>query len=293
MEQKSLLLIDGFNLLSRGYFATSFGKSDDELQKNSKGQYVNGLRVFFQKLFNLISEHDISHVAVAWDVKRDETKRSQMHEFYKAQRNDLPEPLIEQYHTCTEVLEQMGISQITVPSYEADDVIGALATRWSNEYEAPCYIYSNDKDLYQLLNEHVSQILSIKKQETVYTINHFEDEFGIAAHQWVDVKALLGDKSDNIPGCPGVGEKSALPLIQQYGSVEDLYEQIEELDQKFNRYKKKLINGKETSFISKQLAQIICEIDEIEQLLFDELAFHFNEDKVRQGLNEIELKIRL
>ncbi|WP_096188781.1 5'-3' exonuclease [Evansella halocellulosilytica] len=293
MERQTLLLIDGFNLLSRGYFATSYGKNDDDLQKNSDGKYINGLRVFFQKLFNLISEHEATHVAVAWDVKRNETKRSQMHEFYKAQRNDLPEPLIEQYHTCTEVLDKVGITQLTVPSYEADDVIGAISSKWCNEMTGACYIYSNDKDLFQLLKPNVSQILSLKKQETVYTIDHFKEEYGINANQWIDVKALLGDRSDNIPGCPGVGEKSALPLIQQYGSIERVFEQIEELDQKYSRYKKKLNDGKESTFISKELAKIICEIEEIEQLLFDELHFHNDESIIRQGLNDIQLNIRL
>ncbi|RNA69297.1 5'-3' exonuclease [Alteribacter keqinensis] len=292
MPQKTLLLIDGFNLLSRGYFATSYGRSEEQL-KNSQGVYTNALRVFFQKLFNLIEEHGITHTAVAWDVKRDETTRSQAHEFYKSQRTDLPEPLIEQYETLTHMLEGMGIAQLTVPAYEADDVIGTLAVKWAEEEEGHCFIYSNDRDLFQLLGPTVSQIINRKKEEIVYTHALFEEEFGIQSSQWVDVKALLGDRSDNIPGCPGIGEKSALPLIQEYGSIDAVYEKIEELDKKYNRYKKKLAAGKETTYVSKELSQIICEIEALEDFLFDELELSLSKEKILSELNDKEVRIRL
>ncbi|WP_026689638.1 5'-3' exonuclease [Alteribacter aurantiacus] len=292
MSHKTLLLIDGFNLLSRGYFATSYGRTEEQL-KNSQGVYTNALRVFFQKLFNLIDEHGITHAAVAWDVKRDETTRSQTHQFYKSQRTDLPEPLIEQYETLTHMLEEMGISQLTVPSYEADDVIGTLATKWANESDGHCYIYSNDKDLFQLLGPNVSQIINRKKEEIVYTNNLFEEEFGIKSAQWVDVKALLGDRSDNIPGCPGIGEKSALPLIQEYGSIDKVYEKIEELDKKYNRYKKKLVEGKDTTYVSKELSQIICNIELLESFLFDELKLDLTKETILSELNQKEVRIRL
>ncbi|WP_096435018.1 5'-3' exonuclease [Alteribacter populi] len=292
MTQKTLLLIDGFNLLSRGYFATSYGRSDEQL-RNSQGVYTNALRVFFQKLFNLVSQHNVTHLAVAWDVKRDETTRSLEHDFYKSQRNDLPEPLIEQYETLTNMLDKMDIAQITVPAYEADDVIGTLATKWSSEGEGSCLIYSNDRDLFQLLSPSVSQIINRRKEEFVYTHGHFEEEFGIQSNQWVDVKALLGDRSDNIPGCPGIGEKSALPLIQEYGSIDTVYEKIEDLDKKYNRYKKKLIAGKETTYISKELSQIICEIEALEDFLFDELQLNLSEQKILKSLNDMEVRVKL
>lgn len=292
MQQQTLLLIDGFNLLSRGHFATSYGREDHQL-KNSQGIYTNALRVFFQKLVNLIAEYDVSHLAIAWDVKREELKRRMMFPDYKATRSELPSPLLEQYETCKTILDNIGIQQISIPAFEADDVIGSLSTKWNTHANGNCYIYSNDRDLFQLLNDNVSQIIASKKGEFVYSLTDFEAEYGITSRQWVDVKALLGDTSDNIPGCPGVGEKSALPLIQQYGSIESIYEQIEELDKKFNRYKKKLIEGKDYTFISKQLSEIICDLEELEDILFEELELSLNHDQLTEQFMELELKIKL
>ncbi|WP_078554002.1 5'-3' exonuclease [Bacillus alkalicellulosilyticus] len=293
MEKQSLLLIDGFNLLSRGYFATAYGKSEEELTKNSQGQYTNALRVFFQKLFNLIGEHGITHVAVAWDVKREETERRIKYDFYKATRGELPDPLIQQYETCTAILEELGIYQLVTPPYEADDAIGTVATLWTKQQDRSCYIYSNDRDLLQLLSDQTSQIIASKKGETIYSLAHFKEDYAIDPMQWVDVKALLGDKSDNIPGCPGVGEKSALPLIQQYGTIEKLYEELEALDPKYNRYKKKLEAGRETAMISKELAKIVCDIPDLHELSFDTFCYQPEHPVAQDVFSKTELKIKL
>lgn len=292
MEKEKLLLVDGFNLLSRGYFATAYNKSEEELTKTSDGIYTNALRVFFQKLFNLIDQHGISHLAIAWDVKREETSRRVKYDFYKASRNALPEPLIEQYETLTRVLDTIGITQLVVPPYEADDVIGTLSTKWSNDTDNHCLIYSNDKDLLQLLDKQTTQIIAQKRQETLYTIDHFQTEYGIDSSQWIDVKALLGDASDNIPGCPGVGAKSALPLIQQYLNVEQLFEQLDGLDPKFNRYKKKLAEGKDSVFISKELATIERDITLFDTFDFNELKLKVEHHLVEEAMKGLELRIK-
>ncbi|MFE4039634.1 5'-3' exonuclease H3TH domain-containing protein [Priestia sp. YIM B13489] len=293
MKIQKLLLIDGFNLLSRGYFATAYGKSEEQLIRSSKGVYTNALRIFFQKTFNLIAKHDITHLAVAWDVKRNETARKLKYDFYKSTRSELPEPLIQQYEICTEILSNIGIQQVSIPSYEADDVIGTLSKMWCSSSYGECLIYSNDKDLLQLLSENTSQIIASKKNgETVYSLRHFEDEYGITSRQWIDVKALLGDTSDNIPGCPGVGEKSAIPLVQQYGSLEKIYEQIEELDKKFNRYKKKLIAGKDSAYISKELSAIVCDIAELHEFPFTKLLLNISKETLFKELNELEIRIK-
>ncbi|WP_275421418.1 5'-3' exonuclease [Fervidibacillus halotolerans] len=293
MTEKTLLLIDGFNLLSRGYFATAYGKSEEQLSRNMDGEYINGLRVFFQKMVNLISEHHVTHLAVAWDVKRNESIRSQTYDFYKASRVDLPKPLIRQYEMGKVILDQIGINQITVFPYEADDIIGTMSKKWSDEKQGTCFIYSNDRDLFQLLSEKTAQIISKREGDVIYTIDTFMKDHSIHPSQWVDVKALLGDKSDNIPGCPGVGEKSALPLIQQYGSLEKLYEQIDQLDSKFNRYKKKLMAGKESVFISKELSKIICNIPELNDFSFHETELNFSKEKIRNIFNDFGLKIKV
>ncbi|MFC3882206.1 5'-3' exonuclease H3TH domain-containing protein [Bacillus songklensis] len=293
MHNQTLLLIDGFNLLSRGYFATSYGRTEEELQKNSKGVYTNALTIFFQKMLNLVNEYQVTHLAVAWDVKREETKRRIDYDFYKATRSELPAPLIQQYEICKNVLDNINIEQLITPPYEADDAIGTVSSKWSSETNGHCYIYSNDRDLFQLLNENVSQVIAGKKGDIVYTINHFREDYSIEPNKWVDVKALLGDKSDNIPGCPGIGEKSALPLIQHYGSLERVYDHVEELDKKFNRCKKKLVEGKETAFISKQLAQIICDIPSLKEINFDKLKLNVLNEKFLSELEDLELRIRM
>lgn len=293
MKKDALLLIDGFNLLSRGYFATAYNRSEDQLPKSKDGLYTNGIMVFFQKLFKLIRDHEITHLGIAWDVKREELGRRQKYAFYKANRGELPFPLIQQYETLKEVLENIGVTQLVMPPHEADDIIGTISRKWSEEIKSKCFIYSNDKDLFQLLNEHTSQIISAKKNEIVYTVENFKEDYEISSKQWVDVKALLGDPSDNIPGCPGVGEKSALPLIKEYESIERLYEEIETLDKKFNRYKKKLIEGKELAFMSKELAKIYCNIEGLNKYNFDKLKLDINEDRLEKSLEELDLKMNV
>lgn len=292
MKKQTLLLIDGFNLLSRGYFATSYGKELEQLTKSSKGVYTNALKIFFQKIFTLISQYEVTHLAVVWDVKKNETTRRLKHDFYKATRSDLPEALIQQFEVCKAVLDRIGIQQVSVPSYEADDVIGTLAKQWCSNEHGHCYIYSNDKDLYQLLSQNISQLIGSKKGDIVYSLNHFQDDYHITSEQWIDVKALLGDKSDNIPGCPGVGEKSALPLIQLYGSVENIFGQIDALDPKFNRYKKKLMDGQNMTLISKELSVIICDIHELNEFLFDDLQVRIEKSNLIAELHELELTIK-
>ena len=292
-NKQTLLLIDGFNLLSRGYFATAYGKTEDQLYRNKNGVYTNALRVFFQKMFSLIKTHQVTHLGVAWDVKREESSRRQKFDFYKATRGELPAPLIMQYETLRSSLDRIGVTQLSVPSYEADDVIGAISTMWSTTKMGECLIYSNDRDLFQLLNECTSQVIASKTGDRIYTIDHFREDYGIESSQWVDVKALLGDTSDNIPGCPGIGEKTALPLIQHYQTLEGIYEQLEILDPKFNRCKKKLMAGQESAFISKELAQIICEIEAFEDWTHDHLLYEIDYDILADELEELELKIRV
>jgi len=291
---EKLLLIDGFNLLSRCYFATSYGREEADLPRNSKGLFTNAVRVVVQKMNNLIKQYEPTHVVVAWDVKRNETKRKQAYSFYKETRNELPASLIQQYETLRAFFEAVGIPQLSVELYEADDVIGAFSLKWTKEKQSPAYIYSNDRDLFQLLNEHVSQIVAKPKiGDVVYTAMDFTTDYGISPSQWVDVKALLGDKSDNIPGVPGVGEKAALPLIQQYGSIEGIYAQVEDLDATFNRYKKKLKSGQELAELSLELVKIDTDIEVVNQIEWITVKFERNLALWEEELTPLELNIML
>ncbi|WP_147802194.1 5'-3' exonuclease [Alkalicoccus halolimnae] len=261
------VLIDGFNLLSRAYFATAYGKEAEQLPKNEEGRYINALRVFFAKLTQLENRLGATHMSVAWDGKRADTKRNQDHSFYKAQREDLPAPLIDQYELAVEILHKLKIHQLQVTGYEADDIIGTFTKHYD---KGRTYIYSNDRDLFQLLSPNTDQLFMKKKQELHYTLADFEKDYEITPDQWIDVKALLGDPSDNIPGCPGVGEKSALPLIKQYGSVEELYAKLAYLDPLFKRYKKKLEEGEASVKVSKELVTIEKDIKEVMEVSADD-----------------------
>lgn len=289
--RNKLLIIDGFNLLSRGYFATAYNRSIEQLTQTRTGTYTNALRVFFQKTFNIIEAENITHIAVAWDVKREETDRRKKYDFYKASRNELPEPLIQQYETLSNALSNMGISQFTIPPYEADDVIGSLAHTWSVKTEDDCLIYSNDKDLLQLLNAKTSQMIAQKNGEIVYTVNDFRTDYEIDPSQWIDVKALLGDSSDNISGVPGVGAKSALPLIKEYDSIENLYGRLPDIDPRFNRYIKKLIVGEELAKVSKELVTIECNIPYFSTCDLSDLKLSLDLDTVSAIMNELELRV--
>lgn len=293
INKEKLLVIDGFNLLSRGYFATAYNRTEDQLPRNSKGLYTNGVRVFLQKLFNLIEEHDTTHLVVAWDVKREETERRIKYDFYKASRSELAPALIQQHETLKQVLDDLRITQYTMPPHEADDIIGSVTKRWSSEIKTDCLIYSNDKDFYQLLNEHTSQIFNQKKVEIKYTIDDFRAEFGIEPIQWIDVKALLGDTSDNVPGVPGVGAKSALPLIQMYESVENLYQQLPNIDAKFKRYIRKLTDAEELAVVSKELVTINQELDYFKMVDVNEFSYQPDYAHILDVLNEVEIQIRL
>ncbi|MFC0188735.1 5'-3' exonuclease H3TH domain-containing protein [Fictibacillus aquaticus] len=292
-NNEKVLLIDGFNLLSRCYFATAYGKEMHELPRNSKGLFINAVRATIQKLGALIRQHEPTHMAVAWDVKRDETLRRETFPDYKGTRGELPEPLIQQYETLVALFGQLGIPQYSVPRYEADDIIGTLVHRWRTEKDGECIIYSNDRDLLQLLCEKTSQLITSKKEEVKYTLLHFQEEFGITPVQWIDVKALLGDKSDNIPGVAGVGEKAALPLIKLYGSVESVYENMEALDPAFKRYLKKLDAGREMALLSKNLCTIFTDVPTVLDMDLDTCRWKLDKDMMKSALLELDINIRV
>ena len=144
-----------------------------------------------------------------------------------------------------------------------------------------------------MLSDTTSQIIASKQGEYVYDIAQFNEEYGIEAAQWVDVKALLGDSSDNIPGCPGIGPKSALPLIQHYGSIEHLYGNLDDLDEKFNRHKKKLVAGKESTLISRRLSEINCCISELADIEEEKLRLNIDRIALMKQATELEVRLKL
>lgn len=238
-----MILVDGFNLLSRYYFATERRRaSDPEVT-------VKGL---LRKVDSWVN--DFSHIAFFWDGPRESTHRYAMYPDYKATRTGLPEPLFEDYVKLRAALKERGILQSERTGYEADDLMGAVATAFPGE----AYLYSSDRDLLQLLSPSVFQILPKKGEEQLIHEALFESTYGVRPGQFVDVKALQGDASDNIPGVRGIGPKTATLLIQHYDTVETLFDHVQNdtLLDAHRKFAKKLDGNEEVAFLSKQLSRI-------------------------------------
>ena len=242
-SMEKLILIDGNSLLNRAFYATPVFTTKD-------GTPTNAVFGFIKLLLKIVSDKKPTHVAVAFDVHAP-TFRHKEYDAYKAGRKPMPEELAVQMPILKEVLSTMRICICEMAGYEADDIIGTLAKR----FQIPTYIYTGDRDSYQLVDETttvcytkrgVSELLEL-------TSDNFKDEIGLVPSQIIDLKALMGDKSDNIPGVAGVGEKSAYSLLYDYFDLDGVYMHIDEIK---GALQKKLIEHKETAYFSKQLATI-------------------------------------
>lgn len=249
---KKIILVDGNNLLFRSYYATAY---TGNIMKNSKGLYTNALYGFVSMMNKIIDEEDPQYIAVAFDIGKN--FRKDLYEEYKDGRNATPIELKMQMPIARDILKAMGIKYYEVENYEADDIIGTLSKRALNDPEFDALVVSSDKDLLQLINEQVEVKLLKSKDYIRYNLQTFEADYGFKPIRIIDLKALMGDASDNIPGVKGVGEKTAIKLIQEYDTIENLYENIDKINGKL---KEKLIDGKESAFFSKKIATIYLEV---------------------------------
>jgi len=238
-----LYLIDGYSNIFRAYYAIR------ELS-NSKGEPTNAVFGFLNMLRKLLREEAPEHVGVAFDVSSDTVRRDQ-YEDYKANRAPMPEDLRPQIPWIRKVLDGFKIPILELPKYEADDVLGTLAKKASSEgYEV--VILSPDKDLMQLVDEHV--YVYHTRREKLYDRGAVEEEWGVPPERLVDVLALMGDSSDNVPGVPGIGRKGAEKLVREIGPVEELLERAEEVSRK--SYREGLQEHREQALQSKELVTI-------------------------------------
>jgi DNA polymerase-1 len=249
---KRLYLIDGMAILFRGYyalFATSL--------TSKHGEPTGGTFAFCSALVRLLEQHKPDLIAVAWDSKEPTFRHEQFTE-YKANRAAFPEELVPQLKRVKEIVKMYHIPCLEVPGYEADDIIGTMACRAANEgYEVYCV--TPDKDFFQLVSDKVFVYRPSKPgaDAEVIDIEGVKRKFGVSPAQVIDVLALIGDTSDNVPGVKGIGEKTAIPLIQQYGTLDNLYEHLDEIPKA--GVKKKLMEEREMAFLSKELVTIHCE----------------------------------
>lgn len=250
-DKKKLLLIDGHSVAFRAFYGLH---SQLERMKNRNGLHTNALYGFHNMLEVIVEKEQPTHAMVAFDAGKT-TFRHEFFEEYKGGRSKMPSEFAEQIPYMKDLLAGFGLKSYELENYEADDIIGTLA----KEAEAEGFdvvVLTGDRDLTQLASDHVRIDITKKgvKDLKEHTKDSIMDELGITPEKIVDMKGLAGDASDNIPGVTKIGEKTALKLLHEYGSVENLYENIDEM--KKSKRKEYLINEKETAFLSKKLATI-------------------------------------
>ena len=249
---KKIILVDGNNLLFRSYYATAY---QGVIMRNSKGFPTNALYGFINMMNKIIKEENPNYIMVAFD--KGKTFRHDKYEDYKAGRFETPEDLKLQFPKAKEVLDTMGIKHYEIDNYEADDIIGTLAKKVDLEDEFIGTIVSSDKDLLQLISDDVVVKLLKTSGHIMMTKEEFKNTYQVDPIRMIDLKALMGDASDNIPGVKGIGEKTAIQLISKYGSLDALYQNIDSVK---GKTKEKLLNDKESAFRSYDLATIYRDV---------------------------------
>lgn len=246
-----LLLIDANSLIFRAYYATAYGN----MMVSKSGQPTNALFGFTNMILKALTMIQPTHVLFAFDAKA-KTFRHEQYQDYKGTRKELPQELIDQFQLIREFLDACQFPRYEIEGFEADDIIGSSTHRFADEN---IMILSSDKDLLQLINNQ-TQVMLMKKGLTetlTLSVDTLKELEGIAPYQVIEMKALMGDSADNIPGVPNVGEKTAKKLIEQYQNIDVLYENIEEIKGKL---KENLITYKDQAYLSKHLATIIKDV---------------------------------
>ena len=271
-----LVLIDGNSVINRAFYATP-------PLSDSKGQPTNAVFGFINMLIKIIGDISPKYLIVAFD-RKEPTFRHQMYSEYKGTRKPMPEDLRPQIPLLKELLKTMGITIFDKAGFEADDIIGTLAKR----HDAETIIITGDKDSFQLVDESVSVYFTRRGITDIdlLSVDTFKEKTGIMPNQVIDLKGLMGDSSDNIPGVPGVGEKTAHTLIEKYFNLEGVYEHLDDFK---GKTLEKLVSGKDSAFLSRALATIDTNVDipiKIEDATF---PFPFT-DSVKRMFTELDFR---
>ena len=247
-----IILVDGNNLLFRSYYATAY---NGNFMKNSKGFPTNALFGFTNMINKIILEEKPSYILVAFD--KGKTFRHEKYKDYKGGRSETPDELKVQFPIAKELLTYMGIKYYEIDNYEADDIIGTFAKYCDNDPNFIGTIISSDKDLLQLISNDIDIKLLKQKDYIRYNRDSFFAEYGIEPINIIDLKALMGDSSDNIPGVKGIGEKGALKLLQEYKTLDGIYENIDNIK---GATHDKLVNDKDSAYMSYDIATIYKDV---------------------------------
>ena len=277
---KKIILIDGNNLIFRSYYATAYSGN---LLKNSKGMPTNALYGFVNMINKIIADENPTYMAVAFDIGKN--FRKEKYAFYKEGRKKTPDELHMQEPYARRLLHAMGIPYFELCPYEADDIIGTLANMVMEDKSFVGTIISSDRDLLQLISPEVEMKLLKQKDFIRYNKETFTLDYGIDPIKIIDLKALAGDASDNIPGVKGIGEKTALNLLQTYGSLDGIYENIDKIK---GKTKEKLLLDKDNAFMSKEIATIYKEVPLAINSLEDLKIGISNEEELRSLYEDLE-----
>ena len=249
---KKVILVDGNNLMFRSYYATLYSGTT---MTNKEGFPTNALYGFVNMMNKIINEEKPEYIAVAFDIGK--TFRHEKYDYYKGKRDETPDDLKKQFPVAKKILNAMGIKYFEIEGYEADDIIGTFSKKISELEEYVGTIISSDKDLLQLITDDVEVKLLKPKDYIRMNKEVFFNTYGLEPPKMVDLKSLMGDASDNIPGVKGIGEKTALKLLQEYGSLDGIYENIDKIK---GATQTKLINDKENAYMSYDVATIYKEV---------------------------------
>lgn len=245
---KTLMIIDGNSLIHRAFYALPLLSTKD-------GIYTNGVYGFLTMLYKIKEDYDIDYIGVAFD-KKGPTFRHEAFDLYKGNRQSTPNELALQFPIIKEILSIMNIAQLELDGFEADDIAGTLS-KYGEDNGLNVILVTGDKDYLQLASDK-TKVLITKKGITdlvEYDEKKFMEEYGITPGQFIDLKGLMGDKSDNIPGVPGIGEKTGIKLLKEFGTMENLYDNIDKVGSK--KIRETLEENKQLAFLSKKLAEII------------------------------------
>jgi 5'-3' exonuclease len=274
-----VLLVDGMALLFRGFFATSFRGN---FMKTKEGIPTNGVYQFLRYFLDAVGKFEPTHIVCCWDMGS-KTFRTDLYNGYKANRSAPPEELIPQFVMVKEVAAAFNMPNVGMENYEADDCIGTLARQFAIEHEV--IILTGDHDILQLVNERVS-VAIMRKGQGNYEMFHkgnFHDKKGITPDQIIDLKGLMGDSADNYPGVRGIGEKTALKLLKEYGTIENILQNIDRLP---NGIRNKLKTDLDMLYLSRELAEIKCDIPISCNL--EDAIWRYDKNHIEQKFTELE-----
>ena len=273
-----LLAIDGNSILNRAFYGI-------KLLSNKKGQFTNAIFGFMNIYLKNVSDVKPDAVAVAFDLKAP-TFRHKAVSYYKANRKGMPPELAEQLPRVKELLTLMGVKVVECEGFEADDILGTLAQSCSDSGNE-CFVLTGDRDSLQLIDDKVTVLLATNRETVNYTRERFREDYGFEPISLIDLKALMGDSSDNIPGVAGIGEKTASALVKEYGTIEELYEKYEGSDLT-KGVKSKLANGADSAKDSKWLATIVRDAP-IDTNINDYVPSEIDAPAVSRLLTELEM----